>query len=107
MNVLNYIKKDKKNNNYDAYVIFNFSNGYIHLYWTGPLTFDLNGKCMGKCSINSKNNGENIISSLHIVWIIFVSNLSMYCICNLYLQLVGAYIYKEMIDLHECISYSF
>jgi hypothetical protein len=44
---------------------------------------------------------------LHIVWIIFVSNLSMYCICNLYLQLVGAYIYKEMIDLHECISYSF
>jgi len=76
-------KERQKKFNYDSCVIFNLSNGYIHLYWTGPSTFDLNGKCMGKCSINSKNNGGNIISSLHIVWIIFVSNLSMYCVNNL------------------------
>ena len=29
----------KTNNNYDAYVILNLSNGYIHLYWTRPSTF--------------------------------------------------------------------
>jgi len=45
--------------NYIATVISNLSNGYIHLYWTGPPTFTSNGKCTGRCSIESKNNGEN------------------------------------------------
>jgi len=49
----------------------------IHLYWTGPPTFASNGKCMGKCSIKSKNDGGNIISSLHSISTIFVSSLSM------------------------------
>ena len=32
--------------NYIATIISNLSNGYIHLYWTGPPTFTSNGKCM-------------------------------------------------------------
>ena len=56
---------------------------YIHLYWTGPPTFTLNGKCMGRCSIESKNDGGNIILSLHIVSTIFVSSLSMWSTFNL------------------------
>ena len=68
--------------NYIATVISNRSNGYIHLYWTGPPTFS-NGKCMGKCSIESKNDGGNIISSLHIFSTIFVSSLSMWSTFNL------------------------
>ena len=48
------------------YGIF-ISNGYIHRYWNGPSTFASNGKCIGKYSIESKNNRGNIISSLHIV----------------------------------------
>jgi hypothetical protein len=63
--------------NYIATVIFNLSNGYIHLYSTGPPTFTSYGKCMGRCFIESKNDGGNIISSLHIVSMIFVSSLSM------------------------------
>jgi len=61
--------------NYIATVISNRLNGYIHLYWTGPPTFDSNDKCMGRCSIESKNNGGNIISSLHNVSTIFFSSL--------------------------------
>jgi hypothetical protein len=57
MNILKYAKKDKKNFNYNAYVNTNLSNGYIHLYWIEPLTFTSNDKCMGRCSIESKNNG--------------------------------------------------
>jgi len=63
--------------NYIATIISNLSNGYIHLYWTGPPTFTSYDICMGRCSIESKNNGGNIISSLHIVSTIFVSSLSM------------------------------
>ena len=63
--------------NYIATVISNLSNEYIHLYWTGPPIFTSNGKCMGKCSIELKNDGGNIISSLHIISTIFISSLSM------------------------------
>jgi hypothetical protein len=37
--------------NYNACVIFNISNGYIHLYWTKPLNFTSYDKCMGRCFI--------------------------------------------------------
>lgn len=60
--------------NYIATIISNLLNGYIHLYWTGPLTFTSNDKCMGTCSIELKNNRGDIISSLHIVSMIFVSS---------------------------------
>ena len=63
--------------NYIATVISNLSNGYIHLYWTDPPTFTSNDKCTGRCSIESKNDGGNIISSLHIILTIFFSSLSM------------------------------
>ena len=63
--------------NYIAPVISNLSNGYIHLYWTGPPTFTSNSKCTGRCSFESKKDGGNIISSLHIVLTIFFSSLSM------------------------------
>ena len=63
--------------NYITTVIFNHLNGYIHLYWTGPLTFASNGKCMGRCSIELKNDRGNIISRLHIVSMIFISSLSI------------------------------
>ena len=63
--------------NYIAPVISNLSNRYIHLYWTGPPNFTSNGKCTGKCSIELKNDGGNIISSLHTVSTIFFSSLSM------------------------------
>jgi len=69
--------------NYIATIISNLSNGYIHLYWTGPSTFTSYGKYTGRCSIESKNDGWNIISSLHIISTIFVSSLSMWSICNL------------------------
>ena len=71
--------------NYELYSNCNiyFLNGYIHLYWIGPPTFTLNGKCTGRCSIESKNDGGNIISSLHIVSMIFVSSLSMWSTFNL------------------------
>jgi hypothetical protein len=46
--------------NYIATVISNHSNGYIHLYLTGPPTFASNDKCIGRSSIESKNDGENI-----------------------------------------------
>jgi len=69
--------------NYIATIISNLLNGYIHLYWTGPLTFTLYDKCMDRCSIESKNNVGNIISSLHIVSTIFVSSLSMWLTFNL------------------------
>ena len=68
--------------NYIATVISNPLNGYNHLYWTGPPTFASNGRCMGKCSIESKNDGGNIISSLHNVSTIFVSSLFMCCVFN-------------------------
>jgi hypothetical protein len=63
--------------NYIETVISNLSNGYIHLYWTGPSTFASYDKFIGRCFIESKNDGGNIISSLHIVSMIFVSSLSM------------------------------
>ena len=63
--------------NYIATVISNLSNEYIHLYWTSPPTFTLNGKFTGRCSIESTNDGGNIISSLHIISMIFVSSLSL------------------------------
>jgi len=69
--------------NYIATVISNRSNGYIYLYWTGPPTFSSNGRCMGRCSIESKNYRGNIISSLHSVSTIFVSSLSMWSTFNL------------------------
>jgi len=86
---INQIFSIKKNKeillymNYIATVISNRSNEYIHLYWTGPPTFASNSKCMGKYSIESKNNGENIISSLHVVSMIFVSSISMWLTFNL------------------------
>jgi len=89
--------------NYIATVISNRLNGYIHLYWIGPPTFFSNGRCMGRCSIESKNDGGNIISSLYSVLTIFISSLSN--VINI--QLGGAYISKEMTDLCECISYPF
>ena len=63
--------------NYIASVISNLSNGYIHLYWTSPLTFASNDKCMDRCFMKSKHNGGNIISSLHIVSTIFIYSRSM------------------------------
>jgi len=69
--------------NYISTVISNRLNGYIHLYWTGPPTFASNGRYMGRCSIESKNDGGNIISSLHSVSTIFVSSLSMWSTFNL------------------------
>jgi hypothetical protein len=69
--------------NYIATVISNRSNRYIHLYWIGPPTFASNGRCMGRCSIESKNDERNIISSLHSVSTIFVSSLSMWSTFNL------------------------
>ena len=74
--------------NYIATIISNLSNEYIHLYWTGPPTFASYDKCMGRCSIESKNDGGNIISSLHIVLMIFISSLSMWSTFNL-LELIS------------------
>jgi hypothetical protein len=48
--------KEKNNNNYDACVISNLSNEYVHLYWTGPPTLTSNGKYMSRCSIKFKND---------------------------------------------------
>ena len=81
--------------NYIAPVKSNLSNGYIYLYRTGPPTFTLNDKCTGRCSIESKNDGGNIISSLHIVSTIFFS--SLFNVINI--QLAGAYISEEMTNL--------
>ena len=61
--------------NYIATVISNRSNG--------PPTFASNGRCMERCFIESKNDGGNIISSLHSVLTIFVSSLSMWSTFNL------------------------
>jgi len=69
--------------NYIGTIISNCLNGYIHLYWTGPPTFTSNGRCMGRCSIESKNDGGNIISSLQSVLMIFVSSLLMWSTFNL------------------------
>ena len=69
--------------NYIATVISNRSNGYIHLYWTGPPAFASNDRCIGRCSIESKNDGGNIISSLHSVSMIFAWSLSMWSTFNL------------------------
>jgi len=65
------------------YFLSIISNVYINLYWTRTSTFTSNDKCISRCSIELKNNGGNIISSFHIVWVIFVSSLSMCCVCNL------------------------
>ena len=59
--------------NYIATIISNLSNEYIHLYWTGTPTIASYGKCIGTCSIKSKNNRGNIISILHIILMIFVA----------------------------------
>ena len=80
--------------NYIATVISNLSNGYIHLYWTGPLTFTSNGKCTGRCSIESKNDGGNIISSLHILHDIRFKPLNV-----INIQFARAYISEKMTDL--------
>jgi hypothetical protein len=74
--------------NYIATIISNLLNGYIYLYWTSPSTFTSYGKYTGRCSTEWKNNGGNIISSLHIVSTIFVSSLSMWSTFNL-LELIS------------------
>jgi len=61
------MQRKTKNFNYDVCVIPNLLNGYIHLYWITLPTFAPNGKYMGRCFIKSKNNGGNIMLSLHIV----------------------------------------
>jgi len=50
------INKNNENSieDYSVYVISYLLNGYIHLYWTGPLTF-------------ASYNGGNIISTLRII----------------------------------------
>ena len=50
--------------NYIATVISNISNGYIHLYWTGPPTLASNGTCMGNILLNSAN--KEILSILSV-----------------------------------------
>lgn len=67
-------------------IIPNLSKGYIHLYGTSPLIFASYTKCIDKFFIKSKNEGGNIISSLHIVLIMFFSNSSICCECNLFEQ---------------------
>jgi len=74
--------------NYIVSVISNLLNGYIYLYWIGPPTFALYGKYIGRCSIKSKNDRGNIISSLHIVSMIFILSRSMWFVCNL-LELIS------------------
>jgi len=74
--------------NYIASIISNLLKGYIHLCWTGPPTFASYGKYMGRCSIESKNDGGNIISSLHIISMIFISSRSMWFVYNL-LELIS------------------
>ena len=86
--------------NYIVTVISNRSNGYIHLYWTDPPTFASNGRCMGRCSIESKTNGGNIISSC-------LDDICFKPLNVINIQLGGAYIFKEMTDLCECIPYPF
>ena len=81
--------------NYIATVISNRLNGYIHLYWTGPPTFASNGRCTGRCSIESKNDGGNIISSLHSVSM----KIRLKPLNVLNIQLAGAYISEEMTNL--------
>ena len=77
------MQRKTKKINYDACVISNLSNEYVHQYWIGPLTLTSNGKYMSRYSIKLKNNWENIISSLHIIWTIFISSLYVCCVCNL------------------------
>jgi hypothetical protein len=57
------MQRKTKNYNYEACVNPNLLNG--------PLSFALNSKCIGRFSIESKNNRRYIILSLHIVWSIF------------------------------------
>ena len=47
------------------------SSGYIHLYWIGLHTHASYAKCIGKCSVESKNPGEKILSNLHRIIKIF------------------------------------
>jgi hypothetical protein len=55
---------------------------------------------MGRCSIESKNDGGNILKFAYYLDDIHFKPLNVMCV-----QLAGAYISKEMIDLRECISY--
>jgi len=86
--------------NYIATVISNILNGYIHLYWTGPPTLASNGTCMGRCSIESKNDG-----GYHLKFAYCLDDICFKPLNVINIQLVGAYISKEMTDLHECIPY--
>ena len=52
--------------NYIATVISNRSNGYIHLYWTGPPAFTSNGRCKGDAPLSQKMM-EGISSQVCIV----------------------------------------
>ena len=67
-------------------VIPNLSKGYIHLYSTSPPIFASYIKCIGKFFIESKKEGGNIISNLHIVSIMFLSSCFICCECNLFEQ---------------------
>jgi hypothetical protein len=51
---------------------------------------------MGRCSIQSKNDGGNILKFAYYLDDIHFKPLNVMCV-----QLAGAYISKEMIDLRE------
>jgi len=63
--------------NYIATVISNRSNEYIHLYWIDPPIFASNGKCMGRCSIESKKM-KGISSQVCIVYRGYLLQASQY-----------------------------
>ena len=79
-----------------ATIISNRSNGHIHLYWTDPPAFASNGRCIGRCSIESKNEGGNIISSLHSVSMIFLWSISM---CSTFILLEHISLKKWLISV--------
>jgi hypothetical protein len=88
--------------NYITSVISNISNGYIHLYWIGPPTFALYGKYMGRCSMESK-----MMEEYHLKFAYCLDDIHFKSLNVIYMQLVGAYISKEMTNLLECIPYTF
>jgi len=101
MIILKYVKKDNKNFNYDTCVNPNLLNGYIHLYWTRPLTFALNGKYMGRCSIEFEKQWREY----HLKFAYCLDDIRFKPLHVLCPQLVGAYISKEVTDLRKYISY--
>ena len=87
--------------NYIATVISNLSNGYIHLYWTGPLIFTSNGKCTGRCSIESKND-RGISSQVCILSRRYSFQAFQ---CDQHSTCWSSHDSEEMTDLRECIPY--